>query len=767
MSNNEPTMKAVMTPLGQRLSAVWLSYWTRPLVWIMTLVYIVAVSVVLYWLHDPRPSFEYLESIATTDQSRMELSVQRSQWDVQRRMHVTPRYPEASPRLRFGPAGFPPPKHRGKVVQPEDAKTIEIYSENSIPADFWEPGRYPQVEVVLCYGNDMSSDTLTRLIQTYRLKVLVVNLSKDWTAATFETLAQADSLEYLSIDFSKTLMDPAALSWPKNLRQLQVHLYNHIPLVRFQEWRQLPRLDVLSLRVSPEAMDKFLAPEIVAELEQFPRRPTLYLDTPQGTFGEPAVAAQSHFRRLAVRPCAIPKARITSAYYGFLLLLIPTALALYHLSIQSMQPWMLLAPGATAPHQNFAARLFVLGSVVSAGIAFAYGSHWTAALAIGVTGVLWYQCQASLLQRGKGFNQVGFAHPFLAAFPLMFLGVFFIIGLIMVSSFPAVVGEIDWFLRGQRPWLGLGVFAVGIFAGRNLLKQVVIVQRAAQEAGYGQVPMSATDLAGWTRTIEQLTGSKYERQLQWNPVMRRRELRIETVLNRGPALTRRQRISLWMCGLHAHPADISLAVVIMGLVQFAFFYIGRFEFDAQLNRITLLIPAMQILVMFLMFPIGALWARRRWMAHELLFPISRREWMRDWFVMQACLMWPIFVVLGLLAVFDTLLGGILRPTAFELACGAAVLTVGLVTAWALSLIVATFRTSWITVVWVGVVMLFSATTAMAVAGSLFPGIPVAFEHFVTHPAAPYITTGGVVLLLAALVAWACHRWNAWEVGRIN
>lgn len=767
MSNNDPTTRLLITPLAGRSKAVWLSYWTRPLVWIVTLVYLAAVGVVLYWLHDPRPPFEFLESHATSDQSRMELSMQRSQWDMQRRLHVTPSYPEASPRLHFGPEGMPPSKHRGKMVQPADAKTIEIYSENSIPADFWEPGHYPQVEVVYCYGQDLSAETLTRLTRTYRLKALSVNLSKNWTAETFETLAHADSLEYLSIDFSKTLIDPAPLAWPRNLRQLQIQIYRPIPLVRFQEWRQLPRLDVLSLRVSPEAMDKFLAPEIVAELEQFPRRPTLYLDTPQGTYGEVAVAAQPHFRRLAVRPCAIPKARITSAYYGFLLLLIPTALGLYQVSIQSMQPLMLLAPGTAAPHQNFAARLFVLGGVVSAGVAFANGSHWTAALAVGVTGLLWYQCQAWLLHRGKGFNQVGFANPANAMFPLLFMGVFFIIGMLLTSLFPAVVGEIDWFLRGQRPWCALGVFALGICAGRKLLQDAVIVQRMAQEAGFEQLPLSATDLAGWTRRIEQLAGSKFERQVKWNPVMRRREQRMENVLNRGPALTRRQRMALWMCGLHAHPADISVVVVIVGLVQFAFFYLGRFEFDAQLNRITFLMPAFQVLAMFLMFPIGALWARRRWMAHELLFPLSRREWTWDWFVMQACLLWPVIVVLGLVAVFDTLLGGILRPTGFELAVSSAVLLTGMVAAWALSLIVPTFRTSWLSIIGVVIIMLFAATTAMAVAGSLFPGIPVAFEHFVTHPAAPYITAGGVILLLAALVAWASRRWNAWEVGRIN
>lgn len=772
MSNSDRFSTMVVTPLGQRLSAVWLSYWTRPLMWIATLVYLVAVTAVLFVLHDPRPPFEQWEALVTDQQQRIEFSSQRSQWDIQRRLHVTPHFPTPSPRMRFGPPGLPPSKHRGKEVQPADARTIEIYSESDIPADFWEPGRYPKVEMVACYGQQTTPETLTKLLRTYRLKALTVNLSKDWTAKEFETLAQADSLEYLSIDFSRVLIDPAPLSWPKNLRYLQAFLYNAVPLARFQEWRQLPRLDVLSLRVAPEAMDKFLAPEIVAELDQFPRRPTLYLDTPQGTNGEPAVAAQPHFQRLAVRPAAVPMARLTLVFYGFVLLLIPTALALYHLSIQSMLPLMLLAPGAAAPHQNFAGRLFLLGGTVSAGLAMAYGSHWTAALAIGVSGLLWYRAQSSLLQGGKGLDAVGFAHPIIAAFPLMFLGVFFVVGMLLTSSYPAMIGEIDWFLRGQRPWLALGITGLGIFAGRSLLKKVVLTQRGAHEAGYSQVPMSVLDLAGWGNALAQHAGTKLENQLRWNPMMQRRERRIENALSNGPALTRWQRISIWMCGLHAHPADMTTVVVVIGLFFFAVYPVFRLlGEEVPIDRVSLLIPAMQTIVMFLMFPTGALWARRKWMAHELLFPLSRHEWKRDWYAMQACLLLPVPVLVGLLMLADTVLGGILQPTRVQIAMASAALLAAMVTAWAVGLIIATVRISWLTVVFGFVAAMLAMAAAMAtaasIAGGVIPDATKQLDAVIESPTTHLIAAGLLTLVIAALVLWARRRWDNWEVGRVT
>ncbi len=770
MSNVDPVVSAALTPLPMRMRAVWLSYCTRPLAWVALLVSLATVAIVgVMIVSDARPPFEHWETLQTSDRARNELLVERMQWDSRHRWSVTPPIPASNPRMYFASPELRTIWSRNRPVEPQAVRTVEIWSEKDIPDDFWEPGRYPRVETVIAYVEPLSTETLRKLLQTYRLKAISLQRTEKWSAEELRLLASADHLEFLSLGHVRALTEPAALPWPKHLRHLSLSIYGAIPLARVQEWRALARLMSLDLSVAAAQQSTLLTPEFVTELDGFPQRPTLYLDVLQGSDGAWAVEAQSHFQRLAVRPRFIPKVRFTGAYLAFVLLLIPTAFGLYQLSTQSLLPLMLLAPGAVAPHQNWAARLWTVGGVISAGFALYSGLHWSAALAVSVSGVLWYQGQSWILQRGRSVEQVGFAHPIIAALPLMFIGMFGVVGTAMVSYFPALAGEIDWFLRGQRPVWAMLVFVGGVVSGRNLLWRAATIHRAAQEAGLGQVPMSSLDIGGWNRACAPLTGNKLDKMIRWNPVMRNREQRIEAALSRGPALTRRQRISVWMCGLHAHPVDIMTVIVIIGLMQFAIFrYLGQFGMEAKVERVTLIVPALQVLLMFLMYPIALLAVRRRWMAQELLFPLTRQDWKRDWYAVQACLLLPVPVAVMLLVILDALLGGIVRPTTTEVLWGAAGILGAMIAAWATSLIVATeYRSpTWATLVW-GLVLTAIAVAAIVTINYFVPGLPDVIERFAESPAAPYAVSSVVVAMVAGLVVWARRRWDAWEVGRLH
>jgi len=296
-----------------------------------------------------------------------------------------------------------------------------------------------------------------------------------------------------------------------------------------------------------------------------------------------------------------------------------------------------------------------------------------------------------------------------------------------------------------------------------------MIRRSAEEAGMTQVPLSAIDLAGWNRAATPLATRNLDRKLRWNPIMRSREQRLENVLNRGPALTRSQRIAVWMCGLLLHPLDFTRVFVLIVIMQFGAFLVMReCGLDMTVNRSIMFAGAFQMLAMFLFIPFGILWSRRRWMAHELLFPLSRQDWIRDWFITQMWMFSPILILLATLAGIDTVLGGVVRPTSTEACIAAVVLIYLVVAAWGLSLRVATW-TAW-----------QCTQFLIAVTGGLF-GLSFVFLAlaWITGDntssadaviASPWTAVVGIVSALAGLVTLigSTYRvWQTWEVGRLN
>ncbi len=771
MPTAELSSLSVTTRFGKRLSAVWLTYRTRPLAWLMLLIYLVAGGAAVYQLHDPRPPFEIWEAGAINQKDKSDFRLQRIDWGRQRRLAVTPRVPNPEPKLRFATPDVQKAFNQGKKpVPPEKARTIEIYSEEDIPADFWEPGRYPRVETVIVWGSPLTGATLRKLIQTHPLKALSIRIAHTTTADDLRSLADADHLELLQLDAIRVMLEPGALSWPKNLRTLSVTAYAPLPIERIQEWRALPRLESLILNVPSTEQASLLAPEIVAELEQFPQRPTLYLDVPEGSDGQWAVAAQSHFRRLAVRPGHVLKSRTAAACYAFGLVLIPLGFSVLQLTGQGLQPWSQFAPGAAQPHQWLAALLWASAGTISTGFASYHGVAWPTALAIPMSGVLSYTACGWLLRHDRSVGLVGLVHPVMAYAPLYFLSFVFVGGLGLFGFYPTWGGELDWFLRGRYPALAFAIILIGIWTGRRLLFTLFSVRRIAEEAGTATAPLSMFDFVGWARITQPFAAKQLKGQANWNPLQRNREWRIEATLNAGPALTRAQRVSVWLCGLPMHPFDYSSFFVAILIGQsVVFFGVRQFSFEFELPRPALTGAFIQILMMFLFVPMGLIWSRRRWMAHEMLFPISRRDWMLDGFVAQMWLYTPIPFVLATLALTDAILGGVVSPAPMEVATSLVGLVYAIIASWAVSLLVVTWspqRLMWTIAALVG--LPFVCVPLFLLIGWLVGNEnTTAFDAFLTAPAT--ITVAVIVALTAlmGLIAWARRSWQTLEVGRVN
>ena len=767
MSRGESAGSMMRTPLWRRLRAVMLAYRTRPLTWVALVVYLLAIAGVVHNLHDPRPPFEAMLEGATPE-ARLSVEAERVTWESQRRLSVAPRERTPSPRLYFAPPQVAQSFNRDKKILPKDVRTVSILDQEYIPDDFWQPGRYPRVEAVINFGPPLQPEIIQKLLETYPLKSLILHRNDVMTIDDFRQLAQAESLEELSLADAKVLSDPAEMEWPRSLRSLTLSVYHPLPLARLQEWRQLPQLKSLILDIPADLRSKVLTSEIIAELDQFPQRPTLFLGDTREADGESALAMQPLFQKLAVRPRRVPKVRLTAAMYAYLLLLIPTAFGIYQLATQSLQPLMILAPGTRRPHQAFAAACWIAGSLVAVLLLMICGVQWSAALALAASGVLSYIVLQGLMQHSRGIEQVGFAHPVIVVLPLMLIGIVFGLGAALLHFYPPIGGEIDWFLRGRYPFAAVSVALAGPVAAAILLRKIVRIQRAAQEVGVGQVPMSALDWGGWNTAAAPIVARKFDTALRVNPVMRARERRIEAALNQGPALTRSQRVRVWMCGVHAHPLDMTFMVTLIGLLQFVVFQgLRNNAGEFRLERTALITPAIQILMMFLMLPLMSLWIRRRWMPQESLYPLSRSDWRRDWYAVQAYMLVPIPVMLTVLAMLDWWLGGVINPSRLEMFWGGLAIVAAIIATWALSLIVVTLRTSSLLIMGTVVVAIFLTVITLGMLSRAWPGLDDAAEAAFKSPSAPLVAVILVAALLAALFFWARQRWSRWEVGRLS
>lgn len=739
-----------LTSRSRRLAAALRVWLTRPLNVVMALVYAGSLALVLRALPESPPPFEAVETVRP--------SLARLQWERERRWIVTPGGPQPKPRAVLGPDVLKQLRPGQTEPRPDEVRTLEVWVGHPEAAAAWQPEQYPRVETLSLHGEPISDDQLAALLRIHQPRALYLQRAEKLTAAGFQALANADSIEWLLLS-SLPGGRAGRLTWPVNLRWLSVHSFEPLPLARCEEWSRLPRLTTLQVRLSRRDGEELLSPNVIAALDALPSRPTLYLGDLAGGDDGQALALQARFPRLAIRPVSVPRDRLLLAVWAFCLALLPTALGTVALSVQGVLPWAVLTPGFLRPHQLLTACLWLTGAAVSAWLMIAGGVWPVAALALAASGPLYYAGWERVF-RHEAMGQAGFVNGLLALVPLGLLLPLLATARLTFEFYPPGAGAFDWFLAGGRPWLAAGWLTLNVVVATRLLRRLSGLVRAVAAGGMEAVPLGMFDVAGWTRVLTPLQARQVERQARWNPLWISRERQLESLLAAGPARTRRQRVALHIAGLALQPREMVVLFLIAalgGTVGFLLFL----PLPGQVHLSAILIPLIQAGVTFLTVPLFLLSGRRRLMAHELLWPLPRDAWVADWFAVQVRYLVPGSVMLVLAAAAAWWAGAFDTVGRGTLLAGGVTAVAAVVALWAVSL-------------WLG-------TYAPLTAGAFFFGAVAAgiavlfFVAFWMTTAAPArslspqtvwtLSAVGTVLLAAGFTALARYRWRSWEVGR--
>lgn len=738
-----------------RARAVWSTYATRPLLWLWGLA--LACGTWTAWAQ--------LEQLQTAAVPAFSTATPEAAQEFHRlHLRVAKGPPALGPRYLVGIPNYPN-RSGGKPLLPAQAEMLEVYADPETLPELWEPGRFPKVRG-LSILHSVNDDQLTRLLELYQPEQLHLNQTFQLTERSWVTLGRT-RIKYLDIGWTHSFDEAEALTWPRDLIGLTL---NQQPTVRrLQELRTLPALQRITLRCSPWNNSLQLPEEIVAELDQFPQRLTLFLDTAQGTGGAWAVAAARQFRHVAVRPVFAPRRRTFSAIQGLALAMLSLAVGLLHLSGQGLQVSTNLMPGALQPHRIATALFWVLGMIAPTLLMWHAETCPLSALAVCAVGVLVYTLWGSILQREPLLGATGFTHPIMAAVPIMFLpmvGLFFTVGNTLL---PTVIGETDWFLRGERPWLAGGICLLGIVCGTRLICRQSTLARSAAEAGLNSVPLSMFDMGGWNQALAPIAGQRLEKQIRWNVFMRIRERRLNALLTQAPVRTQAERVQLWLKGSPLHPYEITLlTLMILVLQTLAYSTLTTFSKATTLEQLTLLIPASQGFGMLLLYPVLMFGTRRKYMAQELLFPVDRQTWRNDWFLVQAWMLVPAVASAVVLPVLALVLRWVLAP---QSAAGGGYLPAGLVPGL-VSCGVVGLCLAWIISLWLGTYTGFRLILAAALLCTLSSAgvwllVLVIDLRKETDPSPITLTLlGSIVVTLLGLMVWLMlRRWQTWEVGR--
>ncbi|MFO0930011.1 MAG: hypothetical protein U0736_23800 [Gemmataceae bacterium] len=753
-----------VTGVTRRVVAALRTYLARPLVWVLTLFYLAAVAAMYHGLHEPEPPFDRMLADAPDARALQAVRRERAEWLRDRQRTVTPSGYQPSPRAVLGPPQLKPSHPNARQPRPDEVRTLEVWLGDAEAALLWQAGRFPKVEAIVLNGEPVTDRQLAELVRLYRPRALYLMRADKLTAAGFDALATATTVEYLSVPGNLILTRAAELRWPANLRWLSVAGYERFPLARYEEWRQLPHLTSLLLQMSRDGGPDGFPADVVACLDAFPGAPTVYLHDYAGDDGPWAIAAQPQFRRVAIRPARAPKRRLDVAFWAFFLALLPTALAAVQLSGQGVLPWAVLTPGYPRPHMAVAACIWLTGAAVSVGLMMWLGVALLAAVAVSGCGPLYFAAWERLFRR-ESTGQAGYAPGGLALLPILLLmPMLFVIqfGLQMV---PPVAGALDWFLAGQRPWLAAAWVVANVVVAGRLLRRLGTIVRPAAAAGLYDVPLGLFDVAGWTRVMAPWQGRRLEQQARWNPIWLARDRRLDRRLDAGPATTRRQRVTLWIAGLPMQPLDLVWLVLVVSVVQMAAFGgMAWYNTDVTFLPHVLWMPVVQGGGMFLVFPLFQLSGRRKQLPHELLWPVSRRDWMLDWFVAQARLLAPgaTLLLAGGGALWWSVGAPTLTPAAVAGLAGSGV--AALVLIWAGGLLLGTFASITAAVILLSLFVGGLSGSLMSIT-ALTPAV-VGDRPPVEATTVVALIALGMGVVSAVVTATMLYRWRTWEVGRM-
>jgi hypothetical protein len=223
--------------------------------------------------------------------------------------------------------------------------------------------------------------------------------------------------------------------------------------------------------------------------------------------------------------------------------------------------------------------------------------------------------------------------------------VFPLIGLqIMANLFGA---EFDWFLRGQHPWIALGLLVAVIWAAFDLVTWHLELPRLLESAGCANVPLGMFDTAGWADWGRSLAAKNEVKGKKAPFGMRGRDAELDRFVESLHTRKRPTSLALWRL---ANVQSTIKFVWVFTLVFIPCSLLGAgavsmsddaFDWGDLQTTLRFATPVTgQLLMMLVLFPFVFAWQRRPMLAIELLRPVDRRNWIHTWFRGIACELMP-------------------------------------------------------------------------------------------------------------------------------
>jgi hypothetical protein len=456
--------------------------------------------------------------------------------------------------------------------------------------------------------------------------------------------------------------------------------------------------------------------------------------------------AQRVLPGVTVRPAEYDQMRVSRLTGLVLLLSAWAALVGVILSPQFVIAPSVLLPGYRRPHVLAAAVVLLVGVAVTVGLMLFAGANLLTALGL-CGGALTCMGLMVLLFRRLDPGTPGFTQPFLA-FP-----VFVFTWPVLQLLAWAMPGEMDWFLRGEQPGWAALFLVTGVLFTWDAGRWLTSLHRRVEAHGKGGCPLSAWDFEGWK--LWTLAAQQYRQPTSgWWDWYTGSERRLAAAVAR-PATDAAGRRRLWRAGFQFGSfrgtafATIAILGFLGGMAGFNILVLG----EQPLPQGTLIVAGVGYAAFFAIYmPLIFLTQRQACFPQELLRPLSRTDWVRDWFVVSAVDVSPA-LAMAVLAFAVAWWQGLapVPPPAYWLPI-MTLFVAGWVTLWAGGLWLMTYR-------WSAVVLVL----LIAMVGSFLFALGVASQALTASAWVASLTgtwtIAVVTLLLAAgLSLGARHRW---------
>jgi hypothetical protein len=707
-----------LTPLSTRLAAVWLSLRTRWLYLLLVAAFVCMVVGFGLELDRQRSHPPRLQNVLSSGQ------------------YLRPHIQLLSPTALSNDATL------------DEARSISAYAELTEWRASLQNATLPKLEAVTLIAS--RPDDLAWLALQPKLSTLKLMTIDKLSAADLSVLSEARGLRRLSVVDDVTYRTAEAIAWPPNLEVVDLSTSHGLTVQRLRELSQLPRLHTLSIRLQPVDQSSQLPDDVVAALRSFPALRRLYLLEMPTVYPELIHEAQRALPGIAVRPATYDEVRVSRLTGLVLLLSAWTALVGVMLSPQFVIAPSVLLPGYRRPHVLAATVVFLVGLAVTLGLMSFAGGNLLASVGL-CGGALTFIGLMVLWMRRIDPGTPGFTQPFLA-FPVFV----FTVPLLQLMIW-AMPGEMDWFLRGEQPGWAAALTLSGVLLTLDAGRWLTSLHRRVEAHGRGGCPLSAGDFEGWK--VWALTAQQHRQPTSgWWDWYTGAERRLAAAIEH-PATDAAGRRRLWRAGFQIGSlrgttfATISILIFLGGLTVFNILFVG----EHPLRPGTLIAAGLGYAAFFAIYmPLIFLTQRQPCFPLELLRPVTRTDWVRDWFVVSAVDVSPGLVLAALALAVAWWQGLAPVPPPAHWPPIAALFLGGWVALWSGGLWLMTYR--WAAI---GLVVLLS------MAGSFLFALGVTSQRFVAYAWATSLavtwTLAMTLLLLAAgLFFGARHRWQTRE-----